>query len=482
MQKLLGFKFGVLSTLVVFMVIEMSWIDGTDFSPTRMRRLSGAIPSSYTVFKYGSTYYAETNIPAGTDYSGTDPVTVIHSARDALASTGGTIFLKNGIYESNTYPIILTTNNIGLVGEGSDRDQVYFTDPPTPLVRLTKGTVLKNTGTSLDTIQITGERYGNFVKDLSIDFTQTSTGHGINCQATNTVGLSEFTIDGVVVNNHDASHYALRMENGVLGTVNRLTSYGGGLLELISETTAKGNFNSGNIVFTQLSGWLCWDLANHGVYIHRASGAGWTNLNLFDRLFIIMKTTIDPTTYSALRCEYMHHSQFNMLNIEMTYTVPADVVHLAACHDTDFFSPYVMYSANAGWVAFTDCTTLNVFGGTVDVAIDDKPTTLDDHWWGVYVHSIAATNTAKMHDCMVYNAVATDFTVNRGTATILNGNANVVVTHGLRTNPTNIRVLGTTADTNALYVDTLTATQFTINAAGAVGGDRTVYWIASVDE
>ena len=53
----------------------------------RLRRLSSSIPSAYTVFKIGGTYYAETNTAGGTDYEGADATTVIHQALAAL--TGG---------------------------------------------------------------------------------------------------------------------------------------------------------------------------------------------------------------------------------------------------------------------------------------------------------------------------------------------------------------------------------------------------------
>ena len=75
-------------------------------------------------------------------------------------------------------------------------------------------------------------------------------------------------------------------------------------------------------------------------------------------------------------------------------------------------------------------------------------------------------------------------TKSNGSATIGNGTANVTVTHGLGNRsggftPTCVRVTGTTADTASLYVDTVGTTTFRIVAAdGVVGGDRTVYWEA----
>lgn len=65
-----------------------------------------------------------------------------------------------------------------------------------------------------------------------------------------------------------------------------------------------------------------------------------------------------------------------------------------------------------------------------------------------------------------------------GSATMLGGTSSVVIDHGLVAAPTRIVVTGSSADTAALFVTNVTATQFTINAPAAVGGNRTIYWRA----
>lgn len=67
-----------------------------------------------------------------------------------------------------------------------------------------------------------------------------------------------------------------------------------------------------------------------------------------------------------------------------------------------------------------------------------------------------------------------------GTATITSGQALVNVTHGLSATPTKITATGSTADTNALYINTIGSSTFRVNAAGNVGGNRTIYWRAEV--
>lgn len=72
-------------------------------------------------------------------------------------------------------------------------------------------------------------------------------------------------------------------------------------------------------------------------------------------------------------------------------------------------------------------------------------------------------------------------TENYDAAVILNGNAAIVVAHGLAATPTSIRVTGTHTEDDLLYVDTVGAANFTIHAAdGNVTVDRTVYWRAEV--
>lgn len=75
----------------------MSWTSGEKLTLPRMKRLSSSIPSSYTVYKDGTTYMAECNVSGGSDFSGTDAATVFTDTIAALTD-GGVIYVKSGMH------------------------------------------------------------------------------------------------------------------------------------------------------------------------------------------------------------------------------------------------------------------------------------------------------------------------------------------------------------------------------------------------
>ena len=89
----------LLTAIFMMEVYETSLTDGEKMTQARARRLQASIPTSYTVFRDGSTYYAEANILDGTNYEGADFSTVMQAAIDALPTYAGVIMLKCGTYE-----------------------------------------------------------------------------------------------------------------------------------------------------------------------------------------------------------------------------------------------------------------------------------------------------------------------------------------------------------------------------------------------
>jgi len=75
-------------------------------------------------------------------------------------------------------------------------------------------------------------------------------------------------------------------------------------------------------------------------------------------------------------------------------------------------------------------------------------------------------------------------TENTGTATILSATTSIAVTHGLDKTPAAGDIMITPAESignaNSFWVDTYTATQFTINVDAAPGADTDFIWVANV--
>lgn len=97
----------------------MALSEGDIMLEARARRLQASIPTAYTLYKSGSTYYADTNIIGGTDYEGTAAATVIQNAYDAMDS-GSVLFFKEGEYPLGTGDpaLLLDDNGKWGVGEG----------------------------------------------------------------------------------------------------------------------------------------------------------------------------------------------------------------------------------------------------------------------------------------------------------------------------------------------------------------------------
>jgi len=72
--------------------------DGTYIQEAEWNRLITDIPSSYTVFKIDSTFYAEANFSGGTDYEKATLVAAVQAALDGLSS--GRTAKEKVVYQS----------------------------------------------------------------------------------------------------------------------------------------------------------------------------------------------------------------------------------------------------------------------------------------------------------------------------------------------------------------------------------------------
>lgn len=141
-------------------------------------------------------------------------------------------------------------------------------------------------------------------------------------------------------------------------------------------------------------------------------------------------------------------------------------------------------------ITLNDCVNCDVLGAS---ALDEVATYTQAY--GVVINSGCSYITVKDNFVLnnttgqISNAATVGIKIEnnqgyvsekRGRATILSGQASIAVTHGLVASPTKINVTGSTADTNALYVDTIGTTTFTVRSSGNVGGNRFIYWDAEV--
>lgn len=432
---------------------------------------------SFTIWKEDSTYYAKNSFGVIQSFYSTNASYVINNALD-LANGQGPVYLIPTFYDL-TGSIVINKNGSRLIGSGSGREQKFFTNTPQPLERLTIGTVLRVITSDIDAIRVEGFVSGVQIKHLAIDFLVASTGNGIyGIRETDGLGMNEYDIEDIYVNDNDEDSYAIHTQNAVVGTVSSVTCYGGGLLyiECLSTTDHPDydcDFNCGNTIYQEVSGWICKNITVPAFVMNTTSGDGVTGLCIFDRLFIITnRVDLGTLGVNAMYIVQAHHSQFNMLNIECAYGALGDVVMIANSHDLDFFSPYVMYSAYANWMAWSDSDGIRVFGGTVDVTVADMNP--ENYWHGVQIHEVAGTNEANMINCLVFEPWDAWMPTNNGGIEI--GTSALTVTHGLVWTPQWVHVTPEGDDPGDFWVAWVNNQTFQILWDG--GGTRTWYWTA----
>lgn len=437
-----------------------------------MERVGQSTPASYTIWKDGSTYRAECNLKDGTDYSGTNALTIVQSAIDALPN-GGRIVVRAAVYEMATPPTI-TTDNLCIEGEVAGRNQKYFLDGPTePLDAITKGTVFKITSSGQHGIVISGKRSGITLKNITIDFSQAATGNGIHCPAaTGNIGLTFFNFEDILVNRVDGGHHALYMESFGQGCVRYLTSYGGGLLNLVLTTTAPLQYNCGNTIFDQLFAYTTKTFTTYPVFIHRTSASGVLNLMVFNRLQLQPATGHTLGAVVGVNMDQVYYTQFNNIDLE---TAGDYSMSISNSGYITFVEPFVYNSTT--WSIAASVDAMRVFGGYLNLNVKDLSTT--NRYFGTAIGDVDALTVAKLLECQEWTGASWALTENRGLATILNGGTSVIVTHGLRTTPTMVMLTGSHEEVHESYVSAFGAGTFTITVDGAVSANRAVYWEAS---
>ena len=143
-------------------------------------------------------------------------------------------------------------------------------------------------------------------------------------------------------------------------------------------------------------------------------------------------------------------------------------------------------NANTTDFTITNCNFRNGWGasgsqnyGLVLLGTNDKYVIAGNNFGTNGTGSMLGVTNGTDHN--VYNNIGF-ITKNSGNATILNGTSSIVVTHGLAAQPRSqdIIITARALPTVAVYVSALSATTFTISAAGAVGADTSLNWVAAI--
>ncbi len=111
----------------------MAWASGTSLNQANIRRIMETVPGKYTVHQCGgSSWYATTKIPGGTNYGPlSNPFEALQDAVDALNSQHGRIYIKGSLVQPSASDTVeIDSNAIEFYGDAYCGD-LYFTNDNT---------------------------------------------------------------------------------------------------------------------------------------------------------------------------------------------------------------------------------------------------------------------------------------------------------------------------------------------------------------
>lgn len=387
----------------------------------------------------------------------------IQEAIDACAAdNGGVVQLTGGVFTITA--ALNVPRNVGLRGMGADKNVTFFIVPPNPLPRLTKGTVLYVTASETDAIEIDGEAQSIYLSDFSIDFSSglSSTGCGINITAlSGGLGLTQFNIKNILVNNVDASHYSLYMETTCLGRIEDFYSYGGGFIKyVLTDTTGVygSQFNCGNIQFDNCFAYVTTStMTIPPVYMNWSTAtSGIINLMQFNRFQV--NATL-PASTDAMQLTHVWYTDFVMLDLEIIGSTK--IVALNSCQDVHFFGPLI----GGGGEKFEAVSSLvKAYGGRWGLVLydDNQHSAYND----IYLNSLHAGSSAVPLGKSLINSKPV-----RNSGTSLGTGAEQTIAHGLGFTPSIDQISVSSDNLTASAVQTTapdaTNIYVTCNASGS---------------
>lgn len=492
------------------------------------RRLQ--IPASYTVFQQDGVIYADHGFGTGKDYSGANETTVIQAAIDALTS-GGKIFIKDGLYAIKSQLNVLT-NNIEIWGESWNtilkRDvsldgSIIAVGNMITQARVDNVVIAnlqldgnKDAGGITQPVYAKGLVFHSSPKDDWSDpslFGWNNTAYRIYAHHCGSEGISfDYQIQAKAINclceDNDwfdlAMYFSMRSE--VRGCTTARGGSGGFNCNGLKDSLIVNCF-SYNHATTGPGLSLCQTVAgfpvednhvdgfysyndSHGIKVGSETSGMATTRNVLEGIIVdssyfygiymiraIRNLVSDFHFYYSLdRGIGLVGAQYNKILNGFIYNAGRfadntyDGITLESV-DTE----HSIYNEIRGVHIISDITNrmryaINEVDSNQDYQIIENN----------FVSGSASTPIIRIQgvNTKVRNNVGF-VTENSGTATIGNGTETTGnIAHGLAGTPTVVFATGSTADTEDLYCDSKDATNIVIKCVGAVGDDRTIYWKA----
>jgi hypothetical protein len=410
---------------------------------------------------------APANVKAQADYvcDGVSDNVQIQAALDILESDpyGGIVQLTNGLFNISDTILIPDRSYITLCGFGATSTNVYLSD------NTNKPMIAKRTPGNL--------KYRDRIMDLELqgNSTNNATGtYGIDC-----TGMAGLTISNVYI--YDCKSHGF-YANGVNGVTLR-------------DTRAASNKGAG-YYFANIAGWMfdtIWSFDNslQGFTIQ----TGWENFGV--------NISCDLDLGDSFSLSGVHRSHFqNMWVAPLTQWYYG--LNFYNCSDVSINGgshyPPAAASANARGAIITasvsNCTNIVISDFSFDGTLNSS-----NHCIRQVEAGGGVISGVKFIDCSfvgfvnVFGTAVGNIrmernvgyiTENSGLATVLNTATSIVVNHGLATTPTRVLITPIENPTNPVsfwWVDTLTATQFTIHVNADPGASNLDFdWRAVIGE
>lgn len=258
---------------------------------------------------------------AGFDGTGTNSMQSILKAAAAQAPVGARILILNGTHLLDDTWVIdknLSIEGTASMGSYYAPTEDFSFDRPDKFPHLL-GVTLLQTAAGKDAIRLPKAASTVHLKNLGIRFANAirfvNTGRGVNATPSTTYtsgantypdhGVLDFIWDNVRVFGHDGNHYAAKVVNSMYSTIKDLRSYGGGVLDVLTDSKF-GNYGNMN-VYHSMGNMFCAGIA-HGYHTKDtvAAGPGALGLMKFDRpqVNVTNQTVRYPTTTPPTASQY----------------------------------------------------------------------------------------------------------------------------------------------------------------------------------